>query len=414
MVVKKSHLKHYIALAVVIITVLVIAGLVSSKAKPPVKPKEESSWTVGVETINPQSLSPELNILGRVESTRLTRLTSRVNGDVMATPNLSGTKVQTGQLILQLDPTEAQITVTQREADVMEFTALIAEEKNRHNADKESLDTEKNMVELAQKAVSRQKRLVKNNVTSEERLDTAEVSLEQQRLSLTNRTLSVQNHANRLAQLEARLTRAQAQLELARLDLQKTQLVAPFSGRVTNLHVAVGNRVKPGDPLIDLVADDSLEIRAQIPDRWVAALAATLETGSNTNAKADLFGQTHQLKLDRISASANGNTGGVDGYFKATDSAPLILDKAVELNVELPSLEAVYSLPVSAIYGDNIVYAVENDRLQAYEIERKGRYADENQRDRVIFNSAKLKTGAKVITTQLPKAVTGLKVRISN
>ena len=79
----------------------------------------------------------------------------------------------------------------------------------------------------------------------------------------------------------------------------------------------------------------------------------------------------------------------------------------------LPSIENVFSLPVSSIYGSNRIYRVEDERLAAVKVEKLGsQYINDNQF--VLVRSEKLKAGDEIITTQLPHAVSGLKVEVHN
>ena len=404
--------KHLVFIGIVIGTILLVGFLVSSKPAPPLKPKQETVWTVDVEPLQKVDRSPELELIGEVESTERSLLTSRSNTTVIATPYLAGRSFHKGDILLELDAVEVEALLTQRRADVMELTAAIDEAKVRHEANLESLKTEQTMLELSQKAYDRQLRLRQNNVTSEERSDTALSALYQQKLTVTNRKLSVDNYVNTLSQLQARQQRAQAQLTLAELDMAQTRLLAPYDGRVVAVNVAIGERVRPGDPLIELVATDSLEVKAQIPDRWVPQIQGMLQAEAQASAFADVYGKQVRLNLERIAAAANISTGGIDAYFRPLLGEDLPLGKPVELHVMLPQQQNAFTVQLSAIYGDDRIYLVNDEsRLQAATIERLGRYRDKEGHERVIFAGAELHEGAQVITTQLPKAVTGLKVQ---
>ncbi|OZG71864.1 hypothetical protein BTA51_17805 [Hahella sp. CCB-MM4] len=409
---KSNKSKHLIVSGFVGLTIVLIAYLVSSKPTPPVKPKQETVWTVDTERLTRVDRSPELDLIGEIESTQRTLITSRSSSTVTATPFLAGREFHQSDILLRLDDVEVGATLTQRQADVQELEAAIAEARANHQANQEALKTEETLLALARKAYERQQRLIKNKVTSEERSDNALSALHQQELSVTNRRLSVNNFTNTLAQLEARLKRAKAQLTLAQLDMEQTALKAPFDGRVVALKVAIGERVRSGDPLIELVALDSLEVRAQIPDKWVPQIRSMMSDNDTASAYALVYGQELQLTMDRIAAAANTSTGGIDIYLHPQNTDSLPLGKPIDLHVKLPHQENAFTVPLSAIYGDDRVYIVnEESRLQAVTINRLGRYRDDNGRERVIFTAPEIDEGQSVVTTQLPKAVTGLKIK---
>lgn len=398
-------------LLILIGTGLLVALLMATRPSPPVKPSDETARVVDVEPLRLERLSPEVSLLGAVGSSRLTLMTSRINADVQETPVLAGTAVQAGQEILILDPTDALATLQQRQADVTELESLLAEETLRHKADQTALTLERNLVSLAEKSLARQRQLARSNVSSQERVEAAEIALEQQRLAFTSRELAVANHGNRLNQLQARLERARAQLTVAQQDHAQTRLTAPFEGWVTDVYPAVGSRVRPGDRLIQVLAKEGLEVVAQIPDPWVARVRVALDRGEPVLARTTVNAQPHELQLERLAARANERTGGLDAYFQPRGDTPLLLGKTVELQLQLPAIEPVYSAPVTALYGDATVYRIVDGRLQATTIERLGRYRDAQGAERLIFRAADLQPGEQIIRTQLPNAVSGLRVQ---
>jgi multidrug efflux pump subunit AcrA (membrane-fusion protein) len=387
-----------------------IAYLANTRTKPPVKPIEESSWIVDVETLTLQDLVPEISLLGEVKSSGLTLISSRINADVIATPQLAGNRVVKGAELLVLDPTDAQANLSQKQADVAELEASVAEEMLRYKFDQEALVREQNLVELTQKSLTRQKQLVKNNVASQERVEVAEIALEQQQLGLNTRTLVVNNHTNRLKQLQAKLLRARALLAVAEQDFTQTRLQAPFDGWITEVFTAPGNRVRIGDRLLEVLADNSLEVAAQIPDNSVATLREAIIGEKELSAYADIFGNPVELKLTRLSARANVRTAGVDAFFSPVKPDTLTLGKSVSIQVRMPVLKSVFALPVSALYGDTTLYHIENGRLMPAEIRRLGRFRNADGQERLIFQADRLQPGMQVVLTQIPNAVTGLKV----
>ncbi|MDG9922615.1 MULTISPECIES: efflux RND transporter periplasmic adaptor subunit [unclassified Pseudomonas] len=60
----------------------------------------------------------------------------------------------------------------------------------------------------------------------------------------------------------AELQQAEAEVKLAELNLSRSEVRAPRSGQVTNLHLAQGNFVQSGQAVMALVADDSFYVQA--------------------------------------------------------------------------------------------------------------------------------------------------------
>ena len=63
---------------------------------------------------------------------------------------------------------------------------------------------------------------------------------------------------------------ARARLQLARIEVERTQVRAPFDGVVGTRFVSPGDRVEPGDPLVQIDAVDRLQVVFGLSERYVA------------------------------------------------------------------------------------------------------------------------------------------------
>ena len=71
----------------------------------------------------------------------------------------------------------------------------------------------------------------------------------------------------------AQLGVSQARVESARAQLQKTTLVAPFSGVIGLREVSVGEVVSPGQALVNLVRLDPMEVDFSLPESELAQVS---------------------------------------------------------------------------------------------------------------------------------------------
>ena len=168
-----------------------------------------------------------------------------------------------------------------------------------------------------------------------------------------------------------------------------------------------------------------MEIRAQVPDKYLSLIRSALSKGTLIKASAQNFQENVELQLLRLSGQANTSNGGVDALFKpASKNHTLVLNKALEIRIDMPALENVVVLPISAIYGTQRIYRVEEGRLQSVNVSILGKqlstpspndYQENSTRlDKVIISSELLKDGDKITITQLPNAISGLKIRERN
>ena len=86
------------------------------------------------------------------------------------------------------------------------------------------------------------------------------------------------------------------------------------------------------------------------------------------------------------------------------------IGRVIEMMVQLPQEPDTVALPVQSIYENDRIYRVENNRLKAVTITRVGGFKTDAGEYRVLVRSPELLAGQRVITTQLPRAISGLLV----
>ncbi len=379
----------------------------------PQKPATDTSPRVLVELARPGQFSPQLSLFGRIESPASATLSSSVVALVQKAVALPGDRVSKGDLILQLDPREAALARAQAEASLAQAEAQKSAAIKRHQSDRKALALEQQLTRLAQENVDRLERLRQTNLVSQIQLDEARQGLTRQQLSLETRQLAVSNYQNDLRRLESDISRARAARDQADLDLARSQVHAPFDGRITALHVAEGERVQPGAPLISLYADQGIEIRAQIPLSHLPEVRAGLNNGG---LAGELLIENRRLplRLARLAGEVERGRGGVDGLFvlEHSDVTPE-LGRPLPMVLSLPPRDGLLALPAAALHGLDRVYRLDNeDRLQTVPVERIGESLQADGQRRLLFQGD-FKAGDRIVVTQLPGAIDGLKVQPS-
>jgi RND family efflux transporter MFP subunit len=405
--------KFTLPIVIIALAILVFFLLKVSKPATPARAQPEKAWLVDSVAVKYQRLAPEVTIYGRVETPRDANLKAAIEADVIEVNVLEGITVNENDVLIQLDVTDVQLAMQQRAADVDEARALINSETQRYQRDQGLLANQKQLVNLADKAVQRAKKLESSRLASQAALDEALAAYEQQELALKQLQHDINEHPARLAQLKAALSRAQALLEQSKVNLARSEIRAPFDGRVAGLTVALGDRVRAGDSLLTIYDLNQLEVRAQIPGRYIAQVRRMLNEGQTLTASAWLDGEEKMLTLARLSGEVRQDSGGIDGLFRLKDNhEPLPLGTFVELQLQLAEQDKVIELPFSALYGMNRVYLIEDEHLRSITIERIGEKnaADGNT---LLIRSEELEAGDLIATTQLPNAITGLRVEIA-
>jgi len=413
MTLRHSLIKFFIPLLVLALGIGVYSYLKGSHPERPKPKPKERVWQVSVIEVEPRSIAPSLTLYGETETPALLHAASPGAGLVTEIQVRKGDRVNRGQRLLALDPRDFELTVSQAQADVHDLEAQLTDLDLRHNSNLASLEKEQRLFELAKAELTRNDQLRKKNLSSESALDNARNSLERQELLLISRQSEIKRHSASRSQLEARLQSNQAKLDETKLALERSQILAPFDGVVARVLVAVGDRVQIGKVLLSLYPVNQLEVRARIPVRYQGEIQSALAAGETLNARADMAGHQVQLTLDRLAGEADPS--GIDGLFDVVQGGEsLRLGNLLKLQLQRPVQHDLVAIPFQAIYGNNRIYLLKEERMQGLDVENVGQYIPADTSPALLIRNPEIQPGDKIISTHLPQAVTGLKVNVAS
>lgn len=228
-----------------------------------------------------------------------------------------------------------------------------------------------------------------------------------------------------LAEARARLESARAALRQAERDLERTKIRAPFTGRVRDEQVDVGQFLNRGSTVATLYAIDYAEIRLPLPDEELAFLELPLGYEARRNGKAGppvilkarFAGQEHfwrgtvvrtEGEIDPRSRMVHAVARVEDPYGRDGDTGntPLAAGMFVEAEILGRSVNGVVVLPRAALRGrDRVLVVRDGDRLHFHTVD-----VMRAERERVIVRGG-LEDGDLVCLSQLDAVVDGMKVR---
>jgi multidrug resistance efflux pump len=388
----------------------VAAGLIATKPKSQTVVASERAWRVETQSAQPGRYQPSATLYGRIESLWTSQLTAGIAADVLAVEVVDGDSVAEGEALVRLDDRDARLVLAQREAELQQAQTRIATEQRRHQANLEALPREKRLLQLAMSEVRRLQDLVTQQVGAQSSLDQARQAAERQAIALSTRQQAVDEHEARLAEAEAALRRTEALRDQALLDVQRAVVSAPFNGRVIEVMVSPGRRVRVGDPLVRMFDTGAMVVRAQIPNRILPLVRDAQLAGERLTLGGTVDGIPVQAYLRNLAGAAVSSTGGVDGIFQITsDVTQISQGRFVELELTLPPSDGLVALPHEAIYGANRIYIVDSDsRMRGVRVERVGEWTDAEGRAQVLVRPYDLPPDAAIVTTHLPNALDGL------
>lgn len=179
--------------------------------------------------IAPETYQVYLATQGTVRPRTTSNLIPEVSGRVIeVSPNFrEGGFFEEGEVLLKIDPVNYETAVVVDESAVAEAERLLHEERIR-----------------GEQAVENWRRLGKSGEPGD-----------------------FVSRKPQLAEAEARLRAAEAQLEQARRDLERTEVRAPFAGRIIEQNVDVGQFVSSSTQLGRAFSTDVMEVRLPLTNR---------------------------------------------------------------------------------------------------------------------------------------------------
>ena len=392
-----------------------IAGFLLLKATRP-EPAEvsatERSWLVQVQKVKPTRATPVLPLYGEVVAPDLQTITATLAGRIDRLPVREGQQVSEGDLLVALDSADIEPVLAQARAQVADLEAQVRSEQVRYRNDQQSLESEKAILDNARRQFERIQSLVERNLASRENLEAATDALARAELTVRTRERAIAEHPARLQSLEARLSQARASLSTAELDGERAVSTAPFDGMVTNLQVAAGDQVSRNQALLSIYPIQGLEVRARVPQMYLGELVDALAGGATLTATAEDSG----LRFELVRFAGLSDPAGTEAVLELNGESGALRPGALQpLLLQRPARDNLIAIPFSALYGADSVYIMTDDnRMQRVTVQRVGEALSENGERRLLIASEHLKPGMRLITTHLPNAITGLKVKLAD
>lgn len=233
--------------------------------------------SVAALTVTEQEYIPSLLLSGEVIAEGSTLLSSLSTGKVVACPVTKGESVKKGQLLVQIDDTQARIerdraaSAVRTAAAQLEKAQTVTFEQARATSIQADL-----ALEAAQRDYEQTKALAEAGAVSQTQLEQAQRNLKlNQELARSARAAleSVSGSGSAIAILQAELQQRQLDLQEKERLLAEYQILAPADGELLDLYVKPGELLTSGSRAALLAAGQELRVKVQ-PDQRYADLAA--------------------------------------------------------------------------------------------------------------------------------------------
>jgi RND family efflux transporter MFP subunit len=409
----KLSRKNRLFLSITALSTLSAGALMATAPRHDPSVVEEKAWPVSTVPAEAGTRVPELNLFGRVETPNHASLSAAVEAEVQTLHVREGDHVAAGQLLLSLDDAEERLRLEQRAADLQQAEAGLASLRRDMDTERAVLVHMRELNQLTRSKAERLRKLNSRNLIATEQLENTLQEVARQGIELSRQQALVDKHPHRLAMAEAGVSRARAQWRDQQIMLERTAITAPFDGRVSALAVSPGDRVRPGEVLISLYDTGALQVRVPIPSGSAGLLKQALARGETITAVLGDSGIPAQLQ--QLAGEVRSGSSGIDGIFRVMDdSGALELGRAVDVSIALPPVDNAIALPLHSLYGNRRIYLVEGQRLVGREVVALGQRLSAGGELQVLVSADGLDPGTEILSTNLPRATTGLRVQVLN
>ena len=223
-----------------------------------------------------------------------------------------------------------------------------------------------------------------------------------------------------LKQAEAFLEVAKAQVSSAAKKLNKTEIIAPYAGRIQNVNIDLGTTIIPGQPVGAMYTSSEIEITLAVKDNDLQFLSIPMDGRKlNPSEQASVViesfykGKTQSWKgkLERVDGVIDPVTRMINliavfkNDFIESDKPNLPIGLFVEAKIDGITLKNIFEIPINSISEDNEVYIVDKDnQLELRELTILKKYSE------FVIIKDGLKAGERIVTSKLSTASNGIKV----
>ena len=223
-----------------------------------------------------------------------------------------------------------------------------------------------------------------------------------------------------LKQAKALLDVAKAQVESAEKKLNKTEITAPYTGRIQNVNIDLGTTILPGQPIGAMYTSSEIEITLAVKDSDLQFLSIPMDGRKlNVNEKSNVIIKTFYKGENQ---SWKGNLERVDGVidpitrminliavfkndFIEKDKPTLPIGLFVEAKIDGILLKNVFKIPSSALSADNTIYiADKNNNLELRKLKVLKKYNE------YVIVKDDLQVGERIVISKLNNASVGMKI----
>ncbi|KUJ78256.1 efflux RND transporter periplasmic adaptor subunit [Ruegeria profundi] len=404
----------FLTLALLFVAVQLIASAVQEALNRDSAPPEarERTFAVSVQRAEFQTVTPYLEAFGEVQSRRRLELRAALGGRVIALAEdfEDGGVVQAGEVLVELDPADAQSALDRAKSDLLDAQFEERDAERSLLLAQDELNSATAQAELRGRALQRQENLQSRGVGTPAAVEEAELAEAAAQQSVLARRIALAQAESRVDQAATLLSRARIALEAAERDLDDMTVRAGFDGTLTDVSLVEGRLVSANEKLAELVDPNALEVAFRVSTaqyvRLLDAGGKLIDAPVTVSLEVTGTDLTAKGRISRDSGSAGEGQTGRLIYARLDDAPGFKPGDFVTVTVEEQSLDNVVRLPSSVLDSAGTVLVLgADDRLEVLPVQLIRRQGDD-----VLLRGDGL-DGREVVVGRTPLLGGGVRVR---
>jgi RND family efflux transporter MFP subunit len=375
------------------------------------RPVRERTYSVEVQTIALQTVTPVIETYGEVVSGRTLEIRAVAGGALvrLAPDFREGGRVKAGDLLFQTDPASAEAALKLLQTELAEAEAELDEASEALILARDEQTAAERQAALRQQALDRQKSLKERGVGTDAAIESAELALSGAEQAILGKRQAVADAKARINRAEAQLSRTRINVDEAARKLRDTAVYAEFDGVLSDVSAVLGGLVNANERVGQLIDPKALEVLFRISNSEFATLTSSPSGMAGADVLVDFNGLAEPVhgKIARVSAAVGEGQTGRELYasLDLEPSASLRPGDFVAVRIEEPELTDVAVIPAAAVTTSGEVLLVGADnRLEAAKVQvlRK-------QGDSVLVRADGI-VGRQLVLKRAPQLGTGIRV----
>ena len=224
--------------------------------------KEENANIIKVETkiFIAQQIDQSIVIQGQTIYNKKIDVKSETTGKITNINFDRGDKVNQDKKLLNISIENRKEVLTSVERDLSRLKKeLIINEKNRDNL----LSKNSELIKLYEIEYLSAKQLIDKGLSSKSKLSLASFNLVNSKSDQIDINLQ---YEKQLANLESQIASYNSQLKQINLDIEKTKILSPFNGIITDKNVEISDYVTPGMILLTIVNLNPIKVQGYLSE----------------------------------------------------------------------------------------------------------------------------------------------------